>query len=183
MEERKEQLTGKIKAIASPARIFVIIVAIILLAAGTMSMIGAFLVQMKGLPESGSVLHTLVAGKNKQSAAGVLVNSALLIWIEANVLFEVGRMLGKISEDGIPFKPLGKSFRKSGILLMIGQFAPSLIGNAVTGVLCFLSSDPLSWEFRFDVHLDLLVVAIIVLILSSIFEYGALLQQESDETL
>lgn len=183
MDERKQLLTGKIKAIARPSTAFVIIIGIALLAAGTLAVIGAFIVQNKGIPEKGKIFVFLAEAKNKQSAAGMLVSQAILLWLEANVLFEIGRMLKKIAVDGMPFKPLSKSFRVCGLLLMIGMIAPSLIGSAVTGVLCQMSDDPLSWEIKFDLHLDLLVIAVIVLILSVIFEYGAMLQQESDDTV
>lgn len=183
MDERKQLLTDKIKAIASPASVFIIIIGIGLIAAGTLSIIAAFIVQSKGLPDSGKVLIFLTEGRNKQSVAGMLVSQALLTWLEANVMFVIGRMLKKIAKDGMPFKPLGKSFRTCGILLMLGFFAPSLIGSAVTGILCMISGDPTSWEFRFDLHAYLIIIAIIVLILSVIFQYGEMLQQEYDDTI
>lgn len=183
MQDRKEKATDMIKATAAPARVFLIIVGIILLAAGTTAMAAAFIVQSKGLPSGNGLLGIHVA-ETKQQAAGILVAKALLIWLEANVLFEIGRMFGRIAEDGLPFKPLGRSFRICGVLLMIGMFLPDLIGFAVTSVLCRLSSEAITWELSFSMlHIDLLMIAVIVLVLSRIFEYGALLQQESDDTV
>lgn len=182
MQDRKEKATGKIKATAAPARVFLIIVGIILLAVGTTAMAGAFIVQSKGLPSGNGLLGIHVA-ETKQQAAGILVAKALLIWLEANVLFEIGRMFGRIAEDGLPFKPLGRSFKICGVLLMIGMFLPDLIGFAVTCVLCRLGSEVISWELSFNMHLELLMIAVIVLVLSRIFEYGVLLQQESDDTV
>lgn len=183
MDERKNEVIGKIKATSAPARAFVIIVGILLLAYGMLNMIGAFIVQSKGLPTGSGMLKLIGKVSTKEEAAGLMVSRALLVWLEANVLFELGRMLRKIADDGLPFKPLGKSFRVCGMLLMIGMFVPTLIGSAVTGILCQLSDAPLSWSLVFDLRLDLLLTAFIVLILSRIFEYGALLQQEADDTV
>lgn len=182
MQDRKEKATSMIKATADPARVFLIIVGIILLVAGTGAMAAAFIVQSKGLPSNGPMgIHV---AETKQQAAGILVAKALLIWLEANVLFEIGRMFGRIAEDGLPFKPLGRSFRICGVLLLIGMFLPELIGFAVTSVLCRLSSEVITWELSFSMlHIDLLMIAAILLVLSRIFEYGALLQQESDDTV
>lgn len=184
MDERKQQLIEKIKAISKPARAFIIVFAIVLLGFGTLAMVGAVITEVKGLPTDAKLPRLFEAeGKTKEITAGLLTAKALTSWVEANVLFVIGRMLGKIAETGMPFQPLGKSFRTCGVLLMLGSVAPSFIGSAVTGVLCQVSDDPLSWEFRLSLNTELLVVAVIVLILSNIFEYGALLQQETDDTV
>lgn len=184
MQNRKEKATDMIKRTAAPARVFLIVVGIILLAGGTCAMAGAFIVQSKGLPSDNGLLSLVVkVVETKEQAAGILVAKALLIWLEANMLFEIGRMFGRIAEDGLPFKPLGRSFRICSVLLMIGMFLPDLIGSAVTGVLYQFSDETFSWALNFNMHLDLLMIAVILLVLSRIFEYGALLQQESDDTV
>lgn len=183
MDKRKKDILDNIKATASPARVFVIIGAIFLLAAGTLSMICAFYVQSKGIPSGHRFVLLAVEGDSKEQVVGWAVTTALLSWLEANVLLEIGRMLRRIAQDGLPFKPLGRSFRICGVLLMIAMFVPDLIGSVVTGILCRINEQAIGWSLGFDLRLDLLIIAFIVLVLSRIFEYGALLQQESDETL
>ena len=50
MDERKQQLIEKIKAISKPARAFIIVFAIVLLGFGTLAMVGAVITEVKGLP-------------------------------------------------------------------------------------------------------------------------------------
>lgn len=69
------------------------------------------------------------------------------------------------------------------MLLMIGIFLPDRIGSAVTGVLCQFSDETISRALKFNIRIAPLIIAVIVLVLSRIFEYGALLQQGSDDTV
>lgn len=111
-----------------------------------------------------------------------------LIWVIASAIVVLGLLLVSIIFAG----RLAKSFRdcespfEDRVIRRIKQFAYSLIPWAV---ISSVIGSPEQWfwmaggGFSFDLNVGMIAVVLVILALAYIFQYGAILQRESDETL
>ena len=87
-------------------------------------------------------------------------------------------MFIRIAKDGRPFtKKNVRTVRNVGIVFLLSAFCPALVGNIVTGFEVFGKM-----AHRF-IRPNNIISGVLLLFLAYIMHYGAMLQQESDETL
>lgn len=116
------------------------------------------------------------------------INIRNLAWVIASAIVILGLLLVGIIFAG----RLAKSFRdcespfEERVIRRMKQFAYSLIPWAVLSSVAG-SLEQRLWmaggHFSFDLNLGMIVVVLVILALAYIFQYGAILQKESDETL
>lgn len=116
------------------------------------------------------------------------INIRNLAWVIASAIVILGLLLVGIIFAG----RLAKSFRdcespfEERVIRRMKQFAYSLIPWAVLSSVAG-SLEQRLWmaggHFSFDLNLGMIVVVLVILALAYIFQYGAILQRESDETL
>lgn len=116
------------------------------------------------------------------------INIRNLAWVIASAIVILGLLLVGIIFAG----RLAKSFRdcespfEERVIRRMKQFAYSLIPWAVLSSVAG-SLEQRLWmaggHFSFDLNFGMIVVVLVILALAYIFQYGAILQKESDETL
>lgn len=116
------------------------------------------------------------------------INIRSLAWVIASAIVILGLLLVSIIFAG----RLAKSFRdcespfEERVIRRMKQFAYSLIPWAVLSSVAG-SLEQRLWMagggFSFELNVGMIVVVLVILALAYIFQYGAILQRESDETL
>lgn len=95
-----------------------------------------------------------------------------LIVISA-VMFRANEIFKNIKNDGLPFKNVNSTkIRDIAVAIVVYSLLPQM--NINTRGL---------WDVNIGINLGSFLFAVVFVLLSIIFEYGCLLQQESDETL
>lgn len=97
-----------------------------------------------------------------------------------NVLFLLfaAIMFVRVAKDGRPFtKKNARSVRNVGILFLLSAICPAIAGNLATGFAVFGN---MKQQF---IRPNNIIAGVLLLFLAYIMYYGAMLQQESDETL
>lgn len=96
----------------------------------------------------------------------------------AIMMFFASRMFRQISADGTPFRIESvRRMKRIAILLLINAVLPNLVQ-------CLIVGFSVSWKASsFSLGLSSLFLGLIFYLLTQIFSYGCILQQESDDTV
>lgn len=117
---------------------------------------------------------------NRKALHLILLGTDLLVHMAvAYVLFLLRRMLSEISGGRSPFSvDYGADIRRMGYTVMAAFVLPHLLKVTLAGILC-----QGHWSYSAGSMAAGILVGGLLAMLSRIVDYGALLQQESDETL
>ncbi len=119
-------------------------------------------------PQHPKTLHLILLGTD------LLIHAAV-----AYIIFLLRRMLSEISGGKSPFSlDYGADIRRMGYAVMGAFVLPHLLKVTLVGIFC-----QGHWSFSAGSMAAGVLVGGLLVILSRVVDYGALLQQESDETL
>ncbi len=113
----------------------------------------------------------VAAAKNAYLRNGLTALLSMTLMIIAAILFF------RIAKSGVPFSSFNITLvRIIGGLMILGSFLPGFIAHAITG----FSADGIFLSMISPVAM---INGLLIFFLAYIIKYGAMLQQESDETL
>ena len=127
----------------------------------------------------------------KLYAFAAALGSGIICFLVSYVLGVLRKILAPM-KNGRPFEEgISENLKKVGLGVLIGGFVSELVGIGARILLIkaysidelFASAAITKTEFVFTMNLNFVLIACAVFLLSYIFTYGQVLQQESDETL
>lgn len=176
----KDSLVQKIKKSSKVAMVIARLTGIIGIIgiALCLLLIGIFIVDESALNEFG-IIGEDIDGYIVKTAADCIaafVSSIVAITIGTISSFLAANIFKRISEDGLPFKTENaKNLKTIGILIISSSVLPCIIGS-IAGAL----AGPCT-EQTIMINIDSAMIGILFFLVATIFNYGALLQNENDD--
>lgn len=92
------------------------------------------------------------------------------------------KIFGNIASDGIPFKKANtKKLSTIGNLIIFSSVIPYTASWLICLIISLVSGTDMNFSVRINLDLGIILVGILFSLITSIFSYGAIIQQENDD--
>lgn len=161
---------------------------------GIILILGVIIIAVKNISSAGSLdapldknFESVITIDDKQPASVFELLYAMIAGIIQFSIFTVctalaTKIFGNIASDGIPFKKANtKRLSAIGNLIIFSSVIPYAASWLICLIISLVSGTDMNFSVRINLDLGIILVGILFSLITSIFSYGAIIQQENDD--